>query len=129
MRRLDRSFESGRILPYLVATVTSVAFGFGFIMWLVDREDFPTLGTALWWAVSTVTTVGYGDVVPTSPLGRGVAAVLMVFGFASLSLLTGIVASLLVQERTSHIHQKELVEIGQRLAEVERLLRESKQGT
>jgi voltage-gated potassium channel len=127
MRRLDRSFETGRILPYLVGVIASVALGFGFIMWLLDRDDFPTLGIALWWAVTTVTTVGYGDVVPTNTLGRAVASGLMIFGFASLSLLTGIVASLLVSDRTAHAHREELVEIGQRLAEVERLLREAEE--
>ena len=126
MRRLDRSFETGRILPYLVVSVATVAFGFAVVMRLVDQEDFRTFGTALWWAASTVTTVGYGDVVPTTTHGRIFAAALMVFGFASLSILTGIVSSLLVQERTAHVHQEELVEIGKRLAEVERLLREAK---
>jgi voltage-gated potassium channel len=126
MRRLDRAFETGRILPYLIMTVASVAVGFAVLMWIVDREDFPTLGVALWWAVSTVTTVGYGDVVPTTPEGRAISSVLMVIGFASLSLLTGIVASLLVQERAESAHRDELVEIGKRLAEVEQLLRNAK---
>jgi voltage-gated potassium channel len=126
MRRLDRAFETGRILPYLIVAVGSVAIGFAILMRLVDGEDFPTLGLALWWAVSTVTTVGYGDVVPTTTEGRAIAAVLMVVGYASLSLLTGIVASLLVQERSESAHKAELNEIGRRLAEVEQLLRDTK---
>jgi voltage-gated potassium channel len=126
MRRLDRAFETGRILPYLIMAVGSVAIGFAVMMRLVDSEDFPTLGLALWWAVSTVTTVGYGDVVPTTTEGRAIAALLMVVGYASLSLLTGIVASLLVQERSEQAHKEELVEIGKRLAEVEQLLRDTK---
>ena len=100
-RRLLRAFETGRIVPFLVLSITLLAVGSGVLMWLVDRKDFPTLGLALWWATSTVTTVGYGDVVPVEPAGRFVATGLMIVGYASLSLLTGIVASLLVQRRLS----------------------------
>ena len=35
-------------------------------MWLIDRDDFPTIGSGLWWSIQTITTVGYGDNVPTS---------------------------------------------------------------
>jgi voltage-gated potassium channel len=124
MRRLERAFETGRILRYLIVTITAVAVVFGTLMWIVDRDNFPTLGIALWWAVSTVTTVGYGDVVPTEPTGRLLASGLMIFGYASLSLLTGVIASMLVS-RASAASTGELVErLESRLADVERLLRE-----
>jgi voltage-gated potassium channel len=122
-RRLLRAFETGRIVPFLVLSITMLVIVFGVLMWLVDREDFPTLGLALWWAVSTVTTVGYGDVVPEQPAGRFVATGLMIIGFASLSLLTGIVASLLVQRRLPAQDDSSLARVEERLAEVERLLR------
>ncbi len=122
-RRLLRAFETGRIVPFLVLSITMLAVGSGVLMWLVDREDFPTLGLALWWATSTVTTVGYGDVVPVQPAGRFVATGLMIVGYASLSLLTGIVASLLVQRRLSAREESALAGVEDRLAEVERLLR------
>jgi voltage-gated potassium channel len=92
-------------------------------MWLVDRKDFPTVGLALWWAVSTVTTVGYGDVVPTTTGGRFIATGLMIIGFASLSLLTGIVASLLVSRQTEAQAHKPIIEVEKRLADIEQLLR------
>jgi voltage-gated potassium channel Kch len=128
--RLQRAFETGRILPYLMTTIAGLAVLAGVLMWLVDREDFPSLGLALWWAVTTVTTVGYGDAVPEEPAGRALAAGLMIFGFASLSLLTGIVASLLVHRRTAGDAKAEsvLVRIDERLAEVERLLRDRPPG-
>lgn len=122
--RLERAFERGRILRYLLVTITAIVVAFGFLMWLFDREDFPTLGLALWWAVSTVTTVGYGDVVPKEPVGRGLAAALMVFGYASLSLLTGFVASTLVARRADAVESRALAGVEQRLAEIERVLRE-----
>ena len=101
VRRLERAFETGRILPFLMLVITALAFVAGVVMWIVDPDDFPTLGLALWWAVTTVTTVGYGDVVPTDPAGRFVGAGLMIFGYASLSLLTGVIASLLVSRRAA----------------------------
>ncbi len=94
-------------------------------MRIVDPEDFPSLGVALWWAVTTVTTVGYGDVVPVQPAGRAVAAVLMIVGFASLSLLTGIVASVLVHKRNlddATAPPPDFEQLDRRLAEIERLL-------
>ena len=122
-RRLQRAFETGRILPFLVLAIFALVVGFGLLMWVVDREDFPTLGLALWWAVSTVTTVGYGDVVPVQPTGRFVATGLMIVGYASLSLLTGIVASLLVQRRVGAQEDSSFARVEERLAELERLVR------
>jgi voltage-gated potassium channel len=127
VRRLERAFETGRILPFLMLVITAIAFAAGTVMWIVDRDDFPTLGLALWWAVTTVTTVGYGDVVPTDAIGRFVGAGLMISGYASLSLLTGVIASLLVSRRAAALEAAEeqaLEKIDRRLAEVERLLRE-----
>ena len=125
--RLERAFERGRILRYLLVTITAIVIAFGFLMWLFDREDFPTLGLALWWAVSTVTTVGYGDVVPKEPVGRGLASALMVFGYASLSLLTGFVASTLVarrQETARSDEEEAITRVERRLEAIERLLGE-----
>ena len=127
VRRLERAFETGRILPFLMLVITGIAFAAATVMWIVDRDDFPTFGLALWWAVTTVTTVGYGDVVPTDTPGRFVGAVLMISGYASLSLLTGVIASLLVARRAAALQADEeqaLGKIDRRLAEVERLLRE-----
>jgi voltage-gated potassium channel len=131
VRRLERAFETGRILPFLMLAIAVLAFVSGAVMWIIDREDFPTLGVALWWAVTTVTTVGYGDVVPKEPAGRAVASGLMIVGYSSLSLLTGIIASLLVARRSAALQATEeqaLDRIDHRLAEVERLLREQSRG-
>jgi voltage-gated potassium channel len=122
-RRIQRSFETGRILWFVVASITTLVVLFGVVMWLIDRKDFPTVGLGLWWAVSTVTTVGYGDVVPTTTGGRFIATGLMIIGFASLSLLTGIVASLLVSRQTAAQTHEALLEVEKRLTDIEQLLR------
>jgi len=124
MRRLEGALESGRILRYLLATIAVMAVASGVIIRIVDPEDFPSLGLALWWAAETVTTVGYGDVVPVQPAGRAVASVLMILGYASLSLLTGIIASVLVRRRNeAQEPPPDFKQLDQRLAEIERLLR------
>jgi voltage-gated potassium channel len=129
MRRLERALETGRILPYMVGVIALISVVFAAIMRLVDSEAFPSFGVALWWAVSTVTTVGYGDVVPDDPVGRAVAAGLMIVGFASLSLLAGIIASALIARRGAAEQETRdavaaLERVERRLDEIERILRE-----
>ena len=124
LRRSERALKTGRILPYMFFTITMITVAYGFLMRIVDPHDFPNVGIAMWWAASTVTTIGYGDVVPTTDFGRFVAAGLMIFGFASLSLLAGVVASVFVHRRETVEARPEIVRLEERLAEIERLLRE-----
>ena len=69
---------------------------FGWIEHLVDSQTFPSTGVGVWWALQTVTTVGYGDVVPQQSAGRVVAVVLMLGGLSLLSVLTAAVTSVFV---------------------------------
>ena len=57
-----------------------------------------SLGDALWWAVTTVTTVGYGDMFPVTPAGRGIAAFLMISGIALFGVLTANIAAFFVEQ-------------------------------
>jgi voltage-gated potassium channel len=122
-RRLERALETGRILPFLVLTIAVLVFCFGLLMWIVDQEDFPSLGLALWWAASTVTTVGYGDAVPVQPGGRLVATGLMITGFAGLSLLTGVVASMLVSRSAAAQAHETLERLEGKLNKIEELVK------
>ena len=81
-------------------------------------------GNALWWAVVTVTTVGYGDKVPTSGAGKFVAVGLMLTGIGLVGFLTATVASFFVQEQ----HKTELAEIKGQLHEIRELLANEKPG-
>lgn len=79
----------------MVAILASVFVG-GFVVYLFDRKDFPDLGLAFWWALQTVTTVGYGDIVPTSGFGKVIGAVVMVVSIAILSIITASITSIFV---------------------------------
>ncbi len=59
----------------------------------VQPVTFGSVPAALWWAVVTLTTTGYGDVVPITPLGRMVAALVMISGLGVFGLWTGILAT------------------------------------
>lgn len=87
-----------RTAVQIVAAYTlSTVFLGALAMWLVDRDGFPGYGAALWWSVQTVTTVGYGDIVPAHPGGRLVASVVMLAGIALITVVAGAVASGLVE--------------------------------
>jgi voltage-gated potassium channel Kch len=121
-RRLLKAFETGRVLPYLITTMVVIVFAFATVMRIFDQADFKTYGDALWWAVATVTTVGYGDIVPKTAVGRTVASLLMITGFAFLSLITGTIASVLVARFTRTRSDERVVQALARLEErLERL--------
>jgi voltage-gated potassium channel len=106
MRRFQKGLETGRILPPLIFVMVMLDFAFALVMWLVDRKDYSTYWEAVWFATQTITTVGYGDVAPTTGLGRFFASILMLTGFAFLSTITGIVASSLVARTSGQAPQR-----------------------
>ena len=91
----------------------------------IEPETFTSIGLALWWAVTTVTTVGYGDVVPQSTEGRLVGAALMLTGLSMIPLLVSVVVSILTAKRAQEQHlsdARNLEELSQRLARIEQRL-------
>ncbi len=98
LRQLRRVLvvESGPLLSVLVIFLM-VVFMASVAEYYLEREAQPTtfgsVPAALWWAVVTMTTVGYGDVVPVTPLGRLVAAMVMISGLGVFGLWTGILAT------------------------------------
>jgi voltage-gated potassium channel len=66
-------------------------------MTVIDRHGFPSLGAGLWWAVQTVTTVGYGDHVPTTAAGQILAAFVMLVGIGFVTVITASITSSFVE--------------------------------
>jgi len=64
---------------------------------IADPDNFPSLGLAIWWALQTVTTVGYGDVVPTTRVGQVIGGIEMVLGISFIAFLTAGVTSTVIQ--------------------------------
>jgi voltage-gated potassium channel len=131
----DPASVRNAVLVMIVITVGIVIVG-GLVVWVFDRRDFPDLGGALWYTLQTVTTVGYGDHVPTSGIGRVVGASVMVVAVALIAILTASITSVFVeaaqrrqragreaQERDSveALHQR-LDEVLARLAAIEATL-------
>jgi voltage-gated potassium channel len=79
----------------VVATATVVLTA-GVLMRVLDHSEYPTVGRGLWWAMQTVTTVGYGDVTPQNTSGRIIAAAVMLWGIAFLSILIAAITSTFV---------------------------------
>jgi voltage-gated potassium channel len=84
------------IVLIAVSTMVIVA-GSTVIAWTLDRKDFGSVGEALWWSLQTVTTVGYGDIVPESRRGQFIGGVVMLVGIASSAVLTALITSALFQ--------------------------------
>ena len=81
----------------VIATVaTTMTLGAGILMTLIDHEQFPSIGSGLWWAAQTVTTVGYGDNVPVSFAGRLLAVGVMLLGIGFLTVITAAITSTFV---------------------------------
>ena len=81
----------------VIASATiAITFVAGTLMTVLDRENYQTIGSGLWWAVQTTTTVGYGDNVPTTFAGRLLAAFVMFVGISFLTVITAAITSTFV---------------------------------
>ena len=81
----------------VIASATiAITVATGTLMTVLDRENYPTVGSGLWWAVQTTTTVGYGDKVPTTFAGRLLAAFVMLVGIGFLTVITAAITSTFV---------------------------------
>ena len=99
-RRLDRAVDRAttpRGAAIVIASVSTViTIVAGLLVTVVEHETYPSIGTGLWWAAQTVTTVGYGDIVPTSLAGRLVAVLVMFMGIGFLTVVTAAITSTFV---------------------------------
>ncbi len=124
---LDRAKTVRGAAVVIAAASTSMTLAAGVLMTLIDHDNFPSIGSGLWWAVQTVTTVGYGDLVPATLAGRVVATLVMLAGIGFLTVITAAITSSFVSR--SRLEKKtaddgtptteELRQINRRLERIE----------
>ncbi len=84
----------------IVLATTIVVIGAGVLIRFVDHQEYANVWVGMWWAVQTVTTVGYGDVTPQRVTGRIVGAAVMLEGVAFIAILTAVITSTFVARAT-----------------------------
>ena len=118
---MERLTLGRAIRTILILAILLIAVG-GALARLVEPETFTSLGLSYWWAVTTVTTVGYGDVVPHDTAGRFIGAVLMLTGLSLIPLITSVAVSVLAAKRAA-AERSEVIELygelSERLARIE----------
>jgi len=119
---------TARRAAVVIAGVTiAVAVAGALVMRLIDREQqFDTIGKSMWWSLQTITTVGYGDLVPEDPLGQMVAAVVMVTGIAFVAVITAAISAAFVESARRRQGRNPDELILERLDRIERRLEELK---
>jgi voltage-gated potassium channel len=120
MTRARQAVANRRVFSYLALVTLLMGILAGMLVTVIDHRDFPTLGTGIWWAIVTLGTVGYGDVVPHTTWGRVIGGVVITFGVTFLAMLTAIVTSAFISAEEQDARLREL----QREEGVEAELRE-----
>lgn len=93
--------NSRRKLSIFIATVLVLAVVLGAAMYFVEgtTHGFTSIPQSIYWTIVTITTVGYGDIAPETPLGQALASVIMLLGYAIVAVPTGIVTVELTRDR------------------------------
>jgi voltage-gated potassium channel len=97
MSRVLREPPSVRTAASVIVTATTVVVVLGgVLMRILDHSEYSNIWVGMWWALQTVTTVGYGDVTPKNPSGRIIAAFVMFEGIAFLTIIIAAITSTFV---------------------------------
>ena len=85
---------SGRKIAVFLFAVLSIVIVVGSLIYLIEGEDsgFTSIPQSVYWAIVTLTTVGYGDLSPATPLGQALAAAIMILGYGLIAVPTGLVS-------------------------------------
>ena len=117
---LETVFNSKRLRTILGALIFFVLV-FGYVFYLTE-PGVNTFGDGIWWALVTVTTVGYGDITPSTTLGRFVASALMFLGLGLIATVTAIVSAKFTQNFVdTHTNDDVLEKLEELESEIEKL--------
>lgn len=113
-------------LGYTLLIAIVVVVGSGLLVATIEEaspdRNINSIPDGLWWAVTTITTVGYGDRFPVTPIGRAIGAGVMILGIGLFGLLAASLASLLIEKDLEREVDPQMSEITERLERIERLL-------
>ena len=101
-----------KILVFLFA-VLILSIIAGTIMYLVEGEQsgFVSIPTSVYWCIVTLTTVGFGDIAPVTPLGQFIAAIIMIMGYGIIAVPTGIVSAEYASKKTTTLDDPEYIHV------------------
>ena len=97
---LETLFNSRRLRTILIGLIFVVIF-FGYIFYITE-PTVESIGDGFYWALVTVTTVGYGDITPTTPSGKLIASFLILLGLGLIATITAIVSAKFIQNYVDH---------------------------
>jgi len=97
---LETLFNSRRLRTILIGLFLVVIF-FGYIFYITE-PTVESIGDGFYWALVTVTTVGYGDITPTTPSGKLIASFLILLGLGLIATITAIVSAKFIQNYVDH---------------------------
>ena len=117
---LETIFNSRRLRTILAALIFFIGI-FGYLFY-VSEPQVETFGDGIWWALVTITTVGYGDITPLTTLGRVVAGLLMLLGLGLIATITAIVSAKFIQNYVDgHTNDDVLEKLEELETEIEKL--------
>jgi voltage-gated potassium channel len=119
LRRTQSPRQAAVVIAVVSTVITVIA---GLLMTVIDHRNFPSLGSGLWWAVQTVTTVGYGDRVPTSVGGQLLAALVMLLGIGFITVITAAITSSFVSRARLERSQGDGVSLAEQLKKIDERL-------
>ncbi|SDW87449.1 voltage-gated potassium channel [Lutibacter oricola] len=105
--KLMQALKASRIkIAVFLFSVIVLTIILGTIMYLVEGPEngFTSIPQSMYWAIVTLTTVGYGDISPHTPLGQFIASVVMILGYGIIAVPTGIVTSEITKSELEHHH-------------------------
>jgi voltage-gated potassium channel len=115
---LRESLTARRAAGIIAAFTVLITVAGGVLERIVDQQEFPTIGKGLWFALQTITTVGYGDVTPKQSEGRFIGAVVMLTGIGFLAVITASVTASLVESSRRRFDAQSEVDVTRQLKEV-----------
>ena len=96
---------SRRKILIFLSVVMMIVFLLGTVMYVVEgpQNGFSSIPTSIYWAISTMTTVGFGDITPKTDIGRTIASLMMLLGWGILAVPTGIISAEMTVQRSSKL--------------------------